>query len=136
VITEADHANDIRSLRRKTQGFLYLACKSGYADKARWELPRVLVAEGETLRDAAKRCVTEIAGQSVETHFFGNSPAGHFATEDERTYYMLGVVLDGDVVLAADAPVSDFAWLQQKELLDAYSSNEVMKDLAQTLLEE
>lgn len=136
VITEADNENDIRSLRRSTQGFLYLACRYGYGDDSRWEVPRTQVREGETLRDAAKRCVQEIAGDSIETFFFANAPSGHVETADDRTFYMLGVVLDGDAALSSQSPATDYAWLKRGELAESYKEDDHMSNLVHCLLEE
>lgn len=136
IATEADRDNDIRSLRRSTQGFLYLSCRYGFGDDSRWEIPKTLVRDGESLRHAAQRCLWEIAGDSVETFIFANSPSGHIDTKDARTFYMLGVVLDGDIALASDSPASDYAWLQRKELAEAYKQDKHMSRIVHGLLEE
>lgn len=136
LVTEADRDNDIRSLRRRTQGFLYLSCRYGVTDDSRWEIPRTVVRDGETLRQAAQRCLREIAGDSIETFIFANSPSGHTDTPDDRTFYMLGVVVDGDVSLAADSPAADYAWLQRKELAEAYKQDKKMSKMVHWLLEE
>ena len=136
LVTEADRDNDIRSLRRCTQGFLYLSCRYGSGDDSRWEIPKTLVRDGETLRQAAQRCLQEIAGDSVETFIFANSPSGHTETADDRTFYMLGVVLDGDVTLASESPAAEYAWLQRNELAEAYQQDKDMSRIVHYLLEE
>lgn len=134
MITEADHANDTRSLRRNTQGYLYLACKAG--DGGDWQIPQTEVQNSESVRDAAQRCIEEMVGDSIETFLFGNLPAAHVETEDARIFYMLGVVLDGDVKLGGNSRISDFAWLRKSELAESFKSDAKMAKLVDTLAVE
>lgn len=88
------------------------------------------------MREAAQRCMREIAGDSIETFIFANSPSGHTDSADARTFYMLGVVLDGDVVLSADSPAADYAWLKRSELAESYTEDKRMSRIVRCLLEE
>lgn len=134
MITEADHANDIRSLRRNTQGYLYLACKDSNSGK--WQIPQTKVHSSESIRDAAQRCIKDMVGDSIDTFFFGNVPAAHIETDDARIFFMLGVVLDGDVELESNSPAADFAWLRKSELAKSFTSDEKMSALLDTLAVE
>jgi ADP-ribose pyrophosphatase YjhB (NUDIX family) len=108
----------------------------GFEDDSRWEVPRTLVQDGETLREAAQRCLQEIVGDSIETFIFSNAPCAHKDTSDDRTFYMLGIVLDGDVVLKSNSPVADYAWLKRSELAESYREDPHMSGIVDVLLEE
>lgn len=139
VRTEADRSNDIRSLRRSTQSFLYLAVKRSERTDERWRLPSEPVATngGDSVRAGAQRAIAAALDDSVETFVFGNMPAGHVeGREQEKTFFMLGVVVDGQSELNYRGGVTDFAWLTRGEVLDAYSDDPDTAGVLTTLLVE
>lgn len=138
IRTEADEENDITSLRRNTQGWLYLAAKT-HVDDAPWRLPRVPVSAGgdETMRQAAYRAVQSVLGESVESYVMGHMPAGHLTgAEGEQTFLMLGIVLDGQPELQGSSDMGAFAWLTRGELLEAYQGDEAAVAALSLLLVE
>ena len=74
-----------------------------------------------------------MVGSSIETFLFGNMPAAHVETQDARVFYMLGVVLEGDVKLTGTSHFSDYAWLQKPELAQSFASGTHMAKLIETL---
>jgi hypothetical protein len=139
VRTEADESNDIRSLRRHTQSWLYLATKRSTTPDERWRLPSEPVATngGDSIRAGAQRAIAAALGNSVEIFIFGNKPAGHVeGGENEKTFLMLGIVLDGLPDLNKHSKVTDFAWLTRGEVLEAYSDDPDAAGVLETLLVE
>jgi hypothetical protein len=136
VRTEADEANDIRSLRRNMKSFLYLAVKQGKDTQAPWRLPKMAVEGEETVETAAQRSVDVAFGSTAEFCIIGHQPAAHLDTEQSRTFFMLGVILDGLPELQREGHVQDYAWLSKQELLEAYDGDSDAQQMLQTLTVE
>jgi hypothetical protein len=137
LITEADQANDIRSLRRNTQGFLYLAVKQGSTPNAPWRLPQAPVqGEDDSIRAAAQRAIDATFGDKAESFLFGNMPAGHLKGTGGSTFFMLGIVVDGHPKLQRGQGVQDYAWLTRQEVLQAYEGDADAQQLFSTLMVE
>ena len=136
VVTEADRANDVRSLRRNTQGWLYLAVKNNLdRSDGHWQLPVVPVGpEDGSIRAAAQRWLAEMFGNSAEAFIVGNVPAAVLASNEAQTFYMLGVMLDGMPEMQSSASVHDFAWLTLAELQEAYQSKDDAQQMLRTVL--
>lgn len=124
----------MRSLRRCTQEFLYLALRSSDADP--WRLPEVALTSDETVNSAAERALATTLGTSAETFIVGNAPAAHVEAGDARTFFMLGIVLDGTPALAAGCKATDFAWLTCSELLQAHGERPAELGVLTALLPE
>jgi ADP-ribose pyrophosphatase YjhB (NUDIX family) len=133
-LTEADREKDIRSLRRCTQSFLYLALRSSSGGS--WHFPTAAVADGESLRAAALRAMQDTVGTSIEAFIFGNAPAGHVEQDGERTFFMLGAVLDGNAALQKGGSALDFAWLTRAELLAEHDGDPDTQRVITTVLAE
>jgi large subunit ribosomal protein L46 len=138
VITEADKMNDRRSLRRCTQGYLYLMLQDGQDKQGlSWRLPRIPVTDSDaSIRNAALRCLRESMGDTMESFLLGNAPAAHLCSADERTFFMLGVVLDGLPELQKGSRAKDLAWMTRAEVLEAYSGDEKALEMIRLLLVE
>jgi large subunit ribosomal protein L46 len=76
--TDADRANDVRSMRRKSDQFLFLVVQD--ADTGVWGFPRRKHSgkEGETMRQVATAAMEACIGDSIETYVVGNAPMGKF----------------------------------------------------------
>ena len=133
VITEADRANDLSSLRRRTRGWLYLAVKAN--GEAAWRLPSTQVQlQGDSVRAGAERVLANTFGDTAETFLFGNKPVGHLEEKDRRTFYMLGVIVDGLPKLHFGAEAAEYAWLTRQEVLQAYKNDGAAQDLFNLLM--
>ncbi|KAK5128065.1 hypothetical protein LTR85_005182 [Meristemomyces frigidus] len=73
-ITEADRANDVRSLNRKLDRSLYLLVKN---KAGRWRFPEDRVYGRENLHQAAERVLIQSCGINMNTWLVGNHPIGH-----------------------------------------------------------
>ncbi|KAK4546625.1 hypothetical protein LTR36_001842 [Oleoguttula mirabilis] len=75
-MTEADRANDVRSLSRKLDRSLYLLVKN---KEGRWRFPEDRVYGRENLHQAAERILIQSCGINMNTWIVGNHPVGHHA---------------------------------------------------------
>ena len=133
LITEADKSNDLRSLRRRTQGWLYLAVRG--SDSSPWRLPATQVQlEGDSIRAGAERVIADTFQDSAEARIMGHAPVGHLEDRDRRTFFMLGVIIDGMPELHFGAQAADFAWLTREEVLQAYEGNSAAQDMFRILM--
>jgi hypothetical protein len=125
LVTEADKKKNRRSLRRLTQGYLYLMLREDQGEQGlAWRLPRIPVAESDTsIRSAALRCLNKNMGDTMESFLVGNAPAGHWCSKNEMTFFMLGVILDGRPKLQRTSRAKDFAWMTRAEVLKAYQGD-------------
>ncbi|TKA33414.1 hypothetical protein B0A54_14111 [Friedmanniomyces endolithicus] len=73
-VTEADTANDMRSLSRKMDRTLYLLVKNR---EGRWRFPQDRVYGRENLHQAAERILVQGFGIDMNTWIVGNHPIGH-----------------------------------------------------------
>lgn len=77
-VTEADKANDIKSLNRKLDETLVLLVQQQFGNKPMFVLPQTKWNEGETMRQAAERAVRELTGGGLRVQFYGNAPCGFY----------------------------------------------------------
>ncbi|KAE8154729.1 39S mitochondrial ribosomal protein L46-domain-containing protein [Aspergillus avenaceus] len=129
-VTEADKANDQKSLNRALQRTLYLLVQSkeGY-----WRFPNSPIAQDETLREASERTLAQAAGVNMNTWFVGFHPVGHhiynnkkFGAVDEatstqhrgeKTFFLKGRIMAGQADLTNNAQnLKDFKWLAREEI--------------------
>ena len=75
-------------------------------------------------------------GDSMETFVIGNAPAGHVQSGAARTFYMMGVVLDGMPELQHSSDASDYAWMTRSEVLAEYSGDEQHQKLLRLVMQE
>ncbi|KNE60156.1 hypothetical protein AMAG_05576 [Allomyces macrogynus ATCC 38327] len=110
--TEADTANDVKSLDRKLEENLFLVVKEG----GKWSLVQGAVAEGEPLHEAARRSVLEKCGQNLDLWMVGRSPIAlsHTAKDNENIFVHKAHILAGQA--APTKGVSDFAWVTKSEM--------------------
>lgn len=138
-MTEADRANDVRSLRRNTRGWLYLAVKPiGTGGAAgQWQLPIAPVTSDDaSIRGATQRWLSDTFGNTAEAFVVGNVPACVLPSQNAQTFYMMGVMLDGLPEIQPGASISDFAWLTLSELQEAQQGHEAMQGMLRTVLVE
>ena len=74
--TEADKSGDVRTMHRRMDEFLFLVVQE--RSTGEWGFPKRVHAEGETMREVAKKAMDECVGDSIETFLVGNAPLGHF----------------------------------------------------------
>ncbi|KAJ3370387.1 54S ribosomal protein L17 mitochondrial [Allomyces arbusculus] len=121
--TQADTANDVKSLDRKLEENLFLVVKEG----GKWSLVQGAVAEGEPLHEvpaaqlvmipsAARRSVLEKCGQNLDLWMVGRSPIAlsHTAKDNENIFVHKAHILTGQA--APTKGVSDFAWVTKSEM--------------------
>ena len=119
--TDADRADDRRSLERALADSLFLVVKPAAGD--RWQLPRAPLADDEYCREAGERALAETCGDDLYTYVLGNAPVGVWDAEEagalDRQFFMKAIVVDlynsGPV---DDARVADHAWITKAELPD------------------
>ena len=124
-VTEADKSGDIRTLNRRLKSRVYLAVK----DDGMWSLPTVTVKDNETLLDAAKRAVADVAGDALELYCPSNCPMAVDLTvysEDDqaklgtfgaKTFFMR-VQYDEGEVNEEDNDGRDYGWLDRDEMTE------------------
>lgn len=128
-ISDADHAADFQSLRRRLQRTLYLIIQvhDPISNELVWRFPTAFRQDNqEVLMDAAQRGVEEQLGD-MDVFFLGRTPAGYVfdkysdQVRKERdafgchTLFYRGERLRGDVQVASSA-VEDYAWITNDEL--------------------
>ncbi|KAJ3052159.1 54S ribosomal protein L17 mitochondrial [Rhizophlyctis rosea] len=107
--TEADRANDVKSLNRALQRTLYLVVKG----ESGWEFPATPLTGEELLHEAAQRHITSQLGEGVETWIVGQAPVGHWVEPQRKIFYMKAHIISGN-----GAPQSaEYAWLTKQELV-------------------
>lgn len=144
-VTEADEKNDTKSLDRKLPQSLYLLMKSTLAKQKQnlvddfyfksnsnedddfWLFPTVTVSDPkETFLAAAKRAVSEYAGDKMELLCLGNAPMAvdmkiyNNSTDEyfgEKIFYYRVQLLDGDSEPSQNKVV-DYAWLTKEEVVE------------------
>ncbi|KAK9076385.1 hypothetical protein SSX86_004719 [Deinandra increscens subsp. villosa] len=130
-ITEADKANDKRSLQRALDRRLYLLL---YGDaygtpkgQPAWHFPEKVYKSEETLRKCAESALESVIGDLSHTYFVGNAPMGHIAmppTENnnkdiqsfKRFFFKSQVIATNKV----NVKCKDFVWVTKDELLEYF----------------
>ncbi|KAL8495125.1 hypothetical protein ACS0TY_019334 [Phlomoides rotata] len=83
-ITEADKANDKRSLERALDRRLYLiifGTSCGSNGVPVWHFPEKVYESEETLRKCAESALASVIGDLSHTYFVGNAPMGHMVLQ-------------------------------------------------------
>ncbi|ORZ31700.1 hypothetical protein BCR44DRAFT_34849 [Catenaria anguillulae PL171] len=130
-VTEADKANDVKSLERKLDEPLYLVVKN----KGKWELPTGAVEGEEALHEAAQRNVVDSLGKNMELWMVGRVPIGlsKVAAQDNvKTFIHKAHILAGQAKPVDGKGVQDFAWVSKSEL-PTYLAKETLSDVANLL---
>lgn len=125
--TEADTNNDVRSTDRKLAYPLTLLMEQQLANDKLFLLPQGKVIDGETLNEAAKRIISELCGDQLQTTLYGNAPCGFYkykyptARRDEigsigaKLFFYRAIHRSGQV----DATLKrNYQWLEKSELFD------------------
>ncbi|XP_071508431.1 large ribosomal subunit protein mL46-like [Diadema antillarum] len=130
-ITAADEGDDRRSLNRRLTDKLVLLVKCRVGDDRTWMLPHGLREEGETMKEAAQRVLTNCsaASGSLQAHFMGNAPVGFFkqrfprAVQEEtgsaglKVFFFKAQYMTGNFSTSEDETmIEDFVWVTPSEL--------------------
>lgn len=154
--TPADASGAVDTLERRLRDNLFLvvrvppskaveAAPGASGLRREWALPAVAVAEGETVRAAAERCLAETLGagpaadaaraaavygapdKAPKLYMVGNAPAAHVrdpADEAKGTFFLLSQLVKGTPRHAKHAKGAEVAWLTKEELKDALVDQE------------
>lgn len=123
-ITEEDSKGDKTSTNRKLSNSLLLTVKKEFGRTSHWILPQGTRQEGETMRQAAERVLSESCGDNMQTKFLGNAPCGFYkykypksarktAAVGMKIFFFKAQLLNGNV---SKTICPDFQWLAQDEL--------------------
>jgi len=162
--TEADASGDVRTTNRKLTTFLYLTVQQqqqGAGENAnanatdRWQFPTVdlKMDEDETCWEAAKRCVAERVGPSVQIWAPSGCPwsvnVQPYAPEQQKetglygckTFFILMNHEDGEVdpdTIPDATIVKDYAWLDRSEMVERIreQDGETMSKLYHYMLQQ
>jgi large subunit ribosomal protein L46 len=128
-VTEADTNGNVRTLNRRLATRVYLAVKQD--DK--WTFPTVNVRDEETLLDATKRAVADVAGEKMELYCPSNCPMGVdmivHSDEDQKKHGTFGTKTfflrvqhdEGDV---SEESGRDYGWLDRDEMTERVKETE------------
>lgn len=127
--TEADKANDTKSLDRALKQTLYLVVKKSGDEINPWQFPQGPVDSNEYLHEAAERTLKQECGVDMDTWFVGRQPIGLYkqaatkGKEDSgvKTFFMKARMYAGQVKPSKD--IVDFAWLTKDELSTTLSAD-------------
>ncbi|XP_021728076.1 39S ribosomal protein L46, mitochondrial-like isoform X2 [Chenopodium quinoa] len=127
-ITEADKANDKRSLQRALDRRLYLLLHGtsyGSSDgKPVWHFPEKVYDNEETLRKCAESALQSVLGDLTHTYFVGNAPMGHIAVQAaDKADPLKKFFFKSQVISANKINVSgcdDYVWVTKDELLEYF----------------
>ena len=136
--TDADRANDTKSMERKLAEALYLLVKPTPADP--WQLPRSPIdGDDEYLREACERVIAEQCGEELYTYIMGNAPVGFWDTNSgtdlRREFFMKAIIVD----LYNSGPVDpsltgDHIWVSKEELPNYITDDDDYLTFLQKLL--
>eukprot|EP00039_Didymoeca_costata_P020250 m.340608 g.340608 ORF g.340608 m.340608 type:complete len:301 (-) comp19407_c0_seq1:101-1003(-) len=120
-ISDADRANDKRSLFRKQTEKLYLVGKAEtpfHASLGPWHFPIVKVGDNETLREASERAVKDILPSETEVYIISNSPSYCETIGDEgngvKVFYYRAALVSLET-LPINTAYTDYQWLSKSE---------------------
>lgn len=130
-ITEADKANDRRSLQRALDRRLYLLLFGntyGAPDgKPVWHFPEKVYETEETLRKCAESALESVIGELSNTYFVGNAPFAHMVlqpTESAKDCASLKRFFFKSQVIAANkyriGKCDDYVWVTKDELTEYF----------------
>ena len=124
-VTEGDKTGNVRTLNRRLATRVYLAV----LEDGSWVLPTASINEGETLLDATKRAVADIAGDRLELYCPSNCPMAvdlkvyseeeqqKHGTYGTKTFFLRVQYDDGDVS-EDDVNGREYAWLARDEMAE------------------
>jgi hypothetical protein len=129
--TDADRADDRKSLERRLADSLYLLVKSDGA----WALPGVaLEDDDESVREAALRALDEHCGKELYTYVLGAAPVAAWDTDAggfRREFVAKAIVVDP---YATGPPAcADYVWAAKDEL-GAYLNDDAYLEFLRKLL--
>jgi large subunit ribosomal protein L46 len=141
-ITEADKANDRKSLYRKLDKKLFLIVKR-QRDQHTWQFPQGDWVKGEVIRESGQRQFVEKFSSDLDVYFAGNCPQGVYGYEFPRdvqkklnaygakVFFLYGYYVKGSIKIMDDNIV-DYLWVTKEELAE-YLDPETYKFAAQML---
>ncbi|XP_009784201.1 uncharacterized protein LOC107789156 [Nicotiana tabacum] len=129
-ISEADKANDQRSLQRALDRRLYLLVHGtthcSHGGKPIWHFPEKVYESEETLRKCAESALEAVIGDLSHTYFVGNAPMGHMVTkptEDKEIPSIKRFFFKSQVIATNKFDIrkcDDFVWVTKDELLEYF----------------
>ncbi|CAN6223180.1 unnamed protein product [Urochloa humidicola] len=131
-ITEADKANDQKSLQRALDNKLYLLLYGnayGAPDgKPIWHFPEKVYENEETMRLCAETALKSVIGGLDNTYFVGNAPMAHMVVEqpDSNVSSFKRFFFKSQVVGTTKYHIGkckDYAWVTKDELLEYFPEN-------------
>uniref|UniRef100_A0ACD5VE11 Uncharacterized protein n=1 Tax=Avena sativa TaxID=4498 RepID=A0ACD5VE11_AVESA len=131
-ITEADKANDRKSLQRALDNKLYLLLYGktfGTPDgKPVWHFPEKVYENEDTLRLCAESALKSVLGGLDNTYFVGNAPMAHMVAEQtalKRFFFKSQVI--GTTKLDI-GKCEDHVWVTKDELLEYFPEHKALFD--------
>lgn len=124
-VTEADLADDKRSLERKLSQSLFLVVKRNRGE-FEWQFPQGKLQSTETLRPSAERVLDRAVGK-IRRWFVSNAPMGHYCyaypeeVQKKRQQYGAKVFFYRAQLIAGNIKLEtklykDFAWISRYQM--------------------
>nr|KAG5704306.1 hypothetical protein BaRGS_012615 [Batillaria attramentaria] len=141
-VTEADEQNDLQSPERHLDQSLVLLVKQKLGNQTHWVFPQGPRQEGESMRQAAERVLSDNCGNSVKASFLGNAPCGFLQYRfppnagigtGAKVFFFKAWYKDGDVV-PNEKDTSDYKWVKMDELSD-YCSRSYLQNVRDFLVD-
>lgn len=130
-VTEADRANDRRSLKRRLDQRLFMLVRP---KGGTWSLPQQENREGETMRQTAERALAAaIDTAAVQPYFVGNAPAGHVGVDDSTLFFHRCQLIQGTPVLKGSSGYGEHVWVAKDELGEYIDRPQVLELLQKML---
>uniref|UniRef100_A0ACD6AIY2 Uncharacterized protein n=1 Tax=Avena sativa TaxID=4498 RepID=A0ACD6AIY2_AVESA len=137
-ITEADKANDRKSLQRALDNKLYLLLYGktfGAPDgKPVWHFPEKVYENEDTLRLCAESALKSVLGGLDNTYFVGNAPMAHMVaeqTEDSSVSPFKRFFFKSQVIGTTKLDIGkcdDHVWVTKDELLEYFPEHKALFD--------
>ncbi|KAM0903073.1 hypothetical protein ACQ4PT_018879 [Festuca glaucescens] len=137
-ITEADKANDRKSLQRALDNKLYLLLYGktfGAPDgKPVWHFPEKVYENEDTLRLCAESALKSVLGGLDNTYFVGNAPMAHMVaeeTEDPSVSSFKRFFFKSQVIGTTKLDIGkceDHVWVTKDELLEYFPEHKALFD--------
>lgn len=132
-LTEADAANDRRSLKRRLDQRLFMLVRpKGGA----WALPQQENVEGETIRQTAERALGDaVDTEAAQPFFVGNAPAGHvgLAGDAGTLFFHRCQLIQGVPELKGGSGYGEHVWVAKDELPE-YITEQAVLEVMQKML--
>lgn len=135
-ITEADKANDRRSLKRRLDQRLFMLVRpKASSSVGTWSFMQQENQEGETMRQTAESALAEAVDTSaVQPYFVGNAPAGHVQLGEQGTlFFHRCQLIQGIPALQGSSGYSDFVWVAKDEFGEYIQQPDVLSLLQKML---